>query len=121
MLNDKPIICIDTGEIAKNYKAYLKTKHWKGIRLKYKGSKCLFCDSKRIQVHHLTYKNIGNETGRDLVPLCRKHHKKIHNIKKSGRRYRIKDSYVEFVENQWVIVKVYPTMFRKKKGSKKKR
>jgi len=121
MKNTKPIICIDTGEIFHTYKSYLKSKHWKVIRSKFKGSHCLFCNSNQIQVHHLSYKNIGKETEEDLIALCPKHHVKAHSIKKTGKRYHIKDSYLEFINNQWVIIKVYPAMFKKRKGQKRRR
>lgn len=32
-----------------------------------------------VDVHHLHYKNVGNENQEDLIPLCTIHHELIHN------------------------------------------
>ncbi len=67
----------------RNYKEYLKTDHWKITRaaaLRRAGYKCEICGSnKRLNVHHLTYRNIGNERPEDLMVLCYYHHKWIHH------------------------------------------
>lgn len=66
----------------KDYNNYLKTKHWKQKRQKVLKSakyKCQLCSSKeKLNVHHNTYKNIGNEKKEDLIVLCEKCHKKFH-------------------------------------------
>lgn len=66
----------------RNYKEYLKTDHWKITRaaaLRRAGYKCEICgSSKELNVHHLTYKNIGNERPEELKVLCYYHHKMIH-------------------------------------------
>jgi len=75
----KPIQCQDTGECVTSYAAYLKTRHWHRLRLKYFesfGCKCYHCDTRKppIQLHHLTYVRLGNEDLGDLISLCRKCH-----------------------------------------------
>jgi hypothetical protein len=78
------INCRDTGEVVDNYKAYLKTKHWKDLRLSLvaeRGYKCSIpnCDSGLpIQAHHTTYERVGNESPEDLTLLCRRCHSAEH-------------------------------------------
>jgi hypothetical protein len=44
------------------------------------GKTCIDCGSKKIEIHHKTYKDIGNENQKwHLLPLCRKHHQGVHN------------------------------------------
>ena len=81
-LSFKNIVC-STGEIANNYTEYLMTQHWRCLRkiiYELKKQKCQKCH-KEIQeynVHHLTYKRIGNERITDLQLLCYDCHERIH-------------------------------------------
>lgn len=69
------------------YKAYMKSEKWKVKKQERiaidKG--CCMCGRpldkiKSVQVHHITYKNLGNENVlTDLCTLCGSFHKKIHN------------------------------------------
>lgn len=65
------------------YQAYLKTPHWQAIRrkvFKEYGHRCDHCgSSKNLHIHHITYKNLGEEEISDLVPLCEDCHKRLHN------------------------------------------
>lgn len=78
------ITCRDTGEVAEDYKAYLKTKHWKELRLAIvaeRGRKCSVhnCDSGLpIQAHHTTYERVGHENHQDITLLCRRCHSAEH-------------------------------------------
>ena len=85
----KPTICEDTGEIAKTYGDYLKTKHWRTFRKqilidrKYTCEKCkrdLTHNSSLLHVHHTTYTNIGHENKEDVLLLCKDCHRDIHSI-----------------------------------------
>ena len=66
-----------------DYKEYLNSDHWKEIRLKAlsrAGNRCQLCSSTNsLNVHHNTYKNVGNENLKDLVVLCRECHAKFHD------------------------------------------
>jgi hypothetical protein len=80
------------------YNDYLKTPHWQRVReamlligvAKCRELSCSYCDESwygeggesELDVHHLTYKNLGNERYQDLVLLCRKHHEQWHQSKK---------------------------------------
>ncbi|MEO1953970.1 MAG: DNA mismatch repair protein [Campylobacterales bacterium] len=54
-------------------------------------TKCVLCDNHAEDVHHITHKNLANKDGfighfhkdtkHNLIPLCKKHHKDIHNNK----------------------------------------
>jgi len=61
-----------------NYKDYLSSPYWQSRRAKalmlagYKCEKC-GCMSK-LEVHHLGYRNIGNEPDDDLMVLCSRCH-----------------------------------------------
>jgi 5-methylcytosine-specific restriction endonuclease McrA len=80
------------------YREYLKSKWWKkisGERRKIDGFKCVICKSKKnLNVHHLSYKNVGCEnTYTDLITLCHKCHSikhgKVKKIKKKNKRNKL--------------------------------
>lgn len=69
-----------------DYSNYLKSAHWAGTRekrLELDNYRCFLCGKKKhLNVHHIRYKNLGNEdVGKDLVTLCRECHKMLHNIR----------------------------------------
>jgi len=73
------------GRNKKNvYHSYLNTKDWYKIRNKalknadYKCSKCGCTEN--LQVHHLNYDTIGNESIGDLFVCCKCCHSYFHNI-----------------------------------------
>lgn len=82
------------------YRRYLKCEHWQKLRLealKRSGGACEICGFKpyqngKLQVHHKSYKNLGNEQLSDLVCVCPSCHKKIHGIGKRVSRRTIKSS-----------------------------
>lgn len=57
------------------YREYLKTPWWFARRnqaLRDVGYRCVVCESKRqLQVHHITYENLGCEENDDLAVVCR--------------------------------------------------
>lgn len=90
--DETEFICIDTHELVKGYKSYLKTKHWTQKRIsifRRDNHKCQECgktmDLRDANVHHLTYDHVGNELNEDLILLCPDCHKKIHGIQKRTR------------------------------------
>ena len=66
------------------YKEYLATPHWRRTRqkaLERSGTKCEYCGAAKtviLQVHHLTYDNLGDELPEDLMVLCQKCHRLVH-------------------------------------------
>lgn len=64
------------------YKEYLKTDHWLRIRgeaLTRSCNRCQVCSATRkLNVHHNSYKNKGNEHPEDVCVLCSDCHKTFH-------------------------------------------
>lgn len=68
------------------YNSYLKTEHWKNLRLKKLKDKplCQICGTnKGLHVHHKRYKYQGksilfNERLEDLITLCSSCHRLVH-------------------------------------------
>jgi len=64
------------------YAMYLKTDGWKERRkgaLKYADKRCQLCNSTdKLNVHHNTYDNLGDEMPRDLIVLCEACHYYLH-------------------------------------------
>lgn len=72
-----------------SYRDYLKSSLWAGIRsvvLKNKSWRCQCCPDKATQVHHQKYdeQTMKGEDLRNLVPLCRKCHKRVEFWGKKG-------------------------------------
>lgn len=72
-----------------NYKTYILSDKWKKkvayIKL-LRNNRCEVCGNKNnLQVHHLTYKNLGKEKDEDLQLLCAKHHMEVHGIGNSEK------------------------------------
>ncbi len=69
------------------YKRYLRGEHWQSVRasiLHRANGKCERCgrESDKLQVHHLTYRNLGHERYDELEAVCPKCHLELHGIKK---------------------------------------
>lgn len=71
--------------LSMDYELFLKTDYWRCITafMRYKSNySCSNCSSNtKLQVHHLSYDNHGEEHNnlQDLMVLCEKCHMKIHN------------------------------------------
>lgn len=83
------------------YDAYLTSHAWRQRRkdwytawLTQRGipPACLVCDRewslRQGHLHHLTYMRIGAEDDRDLVPLCARHHRQLHELLEKSRYCR---------------------------------
>ena len=68
----------------KKYISYLDSKEWADIKLdirQNKGNRCEICNStKKLHVHHKTYKRLFKEEYSDLMLVCEVCHNKIHSI-----------------------------------------
>ena len=64
------------------YERYLRSNEWRSKRnqrLKIDGHKCVYCGAKEhLNVHHLTYENVGHEKMCDLITLCQECHTRLH-------------------------------------------
>lgn len=68
------------------YDDYLRSELWQSIKDNYykrRPAICAICRdaSKPVDLHHLTYENIGRESVNDLIPLCKQHHKLEHKYR----------------------------------------
>ncbi len=70
------------------YKNYVRSREWKRKkleRLAIDDYRCVMCGRhisrcSTLQVHHITYKNLGHENAlADLCTVCGSCHKKLHN------------------------------------------
>lgn len=68
------------------YRAYITSPQWQVTRQRFWASdlpKDCFCCGRvdgPKDLHHRTYKNLGAENLRDLVPLCRSCHDRVHDL-----------------------------------------
>jgi len=72
----------------KSYKEYLKSDYWKKAKKRYfkagMPKYCIGCRNQIFQLHHRSYTRLGKELPRDLIPLCRDCHKKVHDYLKEN-------------------------------------
>ena len=67
-----------------NYQAYINSEHWQTKR-KTVEQKCFVCgDTIRLDIHHKSYKRLGNEKKKDLIALCRTCHTAVHEFIKTN-------------------------------------
>ncbi len=73
------------------YIEYLKSHEWQKLRLELMNDAewiCEDCGGKAIELHHLSYENLGfEELGFDVIPLCLACHKDRHLEKNSMSGY----------------------------------
>lgn len=68
-------------------KQYYSSKLYKTLKQNNKGWVCYCCGAtdKQLDLHHRTYKRLGNENiAVDLVPVCRDCHHSIHELHKNS-------------------------------------
>jgi len=71
------------------YDEYLKSEEWHETRTMVRlhdSNMCTNCQADtNLQVHHMTYVNVGQEELDDLITLCESCHKEIHSMQYSDR------------------------------------
>jgi phage terminase large subunit GpA-like protein len=84
-LTKKKYVCRDTQETCIGYSNYLQTEHWKRFRdsIIKERKKCQCCGivADIMNVHHISYRNVGKEKKSDVALLCPDCHTYIHEIK----------------------------------------
>lgn len=67
------------------YKDYIASDAWKrrkqwwrDHRRSPRRRRCRVCHARHYALHHRTYRRLGHERLRDLVPLCHRHHEALH-------------------------------------------
>ena len=82
-------------------KVYMHSANWMNTRQKrliHDNFTCVLCGAKdNLQVHHITYENIGYENLEDLRTLCKEcHYEKVH------QEFPANDSYIGYYWNhEW--------------------
>jgi hypothetical protein len=101
-----------------NYHTYLKSNHWNTIKTNYyvtRYYRCYFCGVRKgLQLHHISYENIGNEKPQDLVYLCSKCHTQASLSKE-------KDKIQEWLDKRrqkWLKLNKTPNLKKTKKYHK---
>lgn len=64
-----------------SYQDYLASERWTAFRTRamhHWGYKCLLCQRTPIMMHHTSYARICDESVTDVIPLCKTHHRAIH-------------------------------------------
>ena len=76
-----------------DYQQYICSKEWNQSKarlttLSNDNYSCRMCNnSETLEVHHITYANLGNETINDLCTLCSKCHNYTHLMAGNGAKY----------------------------------
>lgn len=100
------------NRIPKQYNIYIKSEWWEKRKNKYyqkHSKKCALCDSKKyITLHHLIYKDYGNELDENLVALCSEHHKLFHQM--YGVKGDMKKDTLNFLKHRHEVLKVKKEM-----------
>ena len=68
-----------------NYYTYIRSAEWYARRATLIKKQCAFtdrikswpCDNKRLELHHIHYRNLGNETEQDVLTVCDRCHSDI--------------------------------------------
>lgn len=76
-------------ELGTTYKEFLQSAYWLDVKRKAQSRAayncCKVCGSTSdIDLHHTSYKWLGTKDElRCVIPLCREHHEKVHNLAKT--------------------------------------
>lgn len=69
-----------------SYDDYLRSDQWMQFKEKFRRSglpqDCVGCQGTPIELHHRNYGRIGHESLRDVLPLCRDCHRRVHEYAK---------------------------------------
>ena len=73
-----------------DYSKYLKSAAWDNRRkaaVKRSRQRCALCNRQlALEVHHRTYKRLGDEIASDVIALCRRCHSLFHDHYKYNKR-----------------------------------
>jgi hypothetical protein len=79
---------LDRGLPPASYKSYMASEEWVLCREWWRRNtpaaarRCRMCGDRHYDLHHRTYRRLGCERLRDLVPLCHRHHQALHRIQR---------------------------------------
>jgi hypothetical protein len=100
---------------------YLESEGWRETRkniLDEFNNRCVVCDTnQKMNVHHFTYNNLGNETHQDALPLCRECHERYHKIFDPIIKMK-RDAFLEaYIEIEEYIEKIRRDAIELKSGA----
>jgi hypothetical protein len=76
---------------------YRDSDLWRQAKARYQSSdypqRCLVCGAPGFELHHRSYERLGKEELFDLVPLCRGHHQKLHDLLDLNPEHCVKDTH----------------------------
>lgn len=103
-----------------SYDEYLQSPHWKDVRVRYWASRmpksCKGCGRKDgLELHHRTYKRLGNEWLQDLIPFCRNCHQRTHDEEKLIKEHIKNKSNKVGVNPLWTATKQIVRKYNKEK------
>jgi hypothetical protein len=76
-------------DLKPDYSAYVRSPHWRQFRKSYFASNSAACwvctkTEDRLVLHHLTYNRIGEERFDDVLPMCARCHRLVHDKRATG-------------------------------------
>ena len=80
------------------YQKYIRSSKWFNKRKKYIknfGFDCYCCEKEARHLHHITYKRLGCENMKDLVPLCYNCHEQVHIIE-MDKESKLKEAHIHY-------------------------
>lgn len=84
-----------------DHQEYINSPKWKAKRqmvLERDNFRCRKCGTgKNLDVHHITYENIGNEPLDDLVTLCRNCHEEVHKYDFENKKFEAEGRSGDFL------------------------
>lgn len=94
------------------YQEYLQSPHWKRVQYAMyhiRPEDCELCyqTAHTYNIHHIRYENIGNENFDDLVVLCERCHKMVHE---DGYRLKRRNGHRLIVKSMLFDMMVYSGM-----------
>lgn len=102
----------------KQYIDYLDSLHWSNLRdLKFLevGRRCQHCgDSRKIEVHHVHYRNYTDCTTADLIVFCQKCHSDLHLALKI-KRLQVDDADMDIAKSLIVEYRASPAAAQRAK------
>lgn len=83
------------------YEDYIRSPEWRARKRAFYSrypKRCAICGAeRRIELHHITYRRLCEELDDDLLPLCKTHHRELHEF--AGYQCR---------ENTFLFLAQYP-------------
>jgi hypothetical protein len=98
-----------------NYESYLASKHWNVVRERFKppGSVCAAeCGMEAKFLHHLDYRNLGDEGSGDVVPLCAQCHERVHQSEFMGARGGLRRAFERIRKRNRTVERLKNRKFR---------